>query len=602
MRIVGITLVKNEEDIIEIFVRYNLCHLDAIVIADNMSCDNTREILTRLMQEKLPVVVFDDPEVQRKQSEKTTHLLQSAVRTFQPDWIIPLDADEFLVPEENHSLKEILGSVPDAHVASIPWKSYVPTPSDDQNIINPLMRIRHRREVEDPFWYKVAIPSSIFSDKSLIIDPGNHSVHSSVYGRRYPAIRMDTLKLTHYPIRSAEQIVGKAFIGWLAHLCDSSHIQGNSFHQEEMFHRFLDNPAPSGEDLRQIGLSYSGCNPSCNLIDDPIKISGNIPLVYTSKPTPLLLKVTRQAEKIAQHFAKHVMPLDTLARMHLRESEAKGILDGSFAEGFRDIPPLRYIYERFRPASVLDIGDGVRSSLDQFVQWGAYDAEAITTPDLHQKTVSGRTFDLVMCLDVMQWLSPLDEDCTLQTILKHASRVIVFSSMQPGQARTEAPNLKPTQYWANRFREKGWVVYPFATQAFRITANLLSSKRNALVLVPASAADGLSLDHPFSVDELFYHPDEPFVLNEQKPGLYEYTLTGDKLAESFAGACRPRESLQRIHELEAILNQQDYLIQQQIRTLTLIQSSRGYRMLQQYYGIRDFILRFLKPVRRFLKR
>jgi hypothetical protein len=616
MRIVGITLAKNEEDIIEVFVRYNLCHLDALVISDNSSCDKTRKILTRLIEENLPIVVIDDPAVQRNQSEKTTHLLQSVAEEFQPDWIIPLDADEFLVPEKNQPLADILGSVPGGHVARMPWKSYVPAPSDDQNIINPLKRIRHRREVEDPVWYKVAIPSSIFSDRSLIIDTGNHSVHSSVYGRTYPEIELDMLKLAHYPIRTAEQIVGKAFIGWLANLCDSNRIQGNSFHQEEMFHRFLDNPAPSEEELQQIGLSYSGCNPSCNLIDDPIQTSGDIPIVYTSKSTLLLLKVTRQAEKIALHFAKHVMPLDTLAGRHSGEAEAKGVEDGASESGFRDIPPLRYIHERFTPTSVLVIGDGVRSSLDQFVQLGAHDTQAATIPCILQEKDLGRTFDLVMCMEAMQWISPQDEDCALQTILKHASRVIVFSSMQPGQARTEAPNLKPTEYWVNKFNERGWVVYPFATHAFRITANLLSSRYNAIVLVPASVADDLSSDHPFSVDELLYPPDKSLVWKEQEPGLYEYTLAGDKLAESFAGACSPREPQQRIHELEALLNQQDHLIRQQIirldnfeymnneqeRILTLIQSSRGHRMLQQYYGIRDFILRFLKPVRRFLKR
>jgi len=605
MRIVGITLAKNEEDIIEVFVRYNLCHLDALVIADNMSCDQTREILTRLMQENLPIVVIDDPEVQRNQSEKTTHLLQSTARAFQPDWIIPLDTDEFLVPEENQPLGEILGSVPSDHVAIMPWKSYVPTPYDDQNIINPLLRIRHRREVEDPVWYKVAIPSSIFSDKSLIVDTGNHSVHSSVYGRRYPVTPLDRLKLAHYPIRSAEQIVGKAFIGWLANLCDSNRKQGNGFHQEEMFHRFLDNPAPSGEELQQIGLSYSGCNPSCNLTDDPIQISKDIPIVYTWESTSLLLKVTRQAEKIAQYFAKHVMPLDTLARRHGGEAGEKCVEDGAFAAGFHDISPLRYIYERFAPSSVLVIGDGIRSSLDKFVQLGAHDAKAVTIPNLHQETDLGRTFDLVMCLETMQWISPQNEDCTLQTILKHASRVIVFSSMQPGQARTEAPNLKPTQYWVNKFHERGWVVYPFATHAFRIAANLLSFKHNAIVLVPASTADSLFSDHPLSVDELLYHPDDSFVWKEQEPGLYEYTLPGDKLAESFAGAHRPGEPHLRIHELEALLNQQDHLIRQQIsrldnfeymnneqeRILTLIQSSRGYKMLLQYYKIRDFIIR-----------
>jgi hypothetical protein len=42
MRVVGITMVKNEADIIEAFVRHNLRFLDALVVVEHASADGTR--------------------------------------------------------------------------------------------------------------------------------------------------------------------------------------------------------------------------------------------------------------------------------------------------------------------------------------------------------------------------------------------------------------------------------------------------------------------------------------------------------------------------------------------------------------------------------
>ena len=48
---VGLSMVRNESDVIETFIRHNLILLDELHIVDHNSSDNTREILTLLKQE-----------------------------------------------------------------------------------------------------------------------------------------------------------------------------------------------------------------------------------------------------------------------------------------------------------------------------------------------------------------------------------------------------------------------------------------------------------------------------------------------------------------------------------------------------------------------
>ena len=54
-KLVGLSMVRNESDVIETFVRHNLTLLDELHIIDHNSSDNTREILTLLKEEGLPL-------------------------------------------------------------------------------------------------------------------------------------------------------------------------------------------------------------------------------------------------------------------------------------------------------------------------------------------------------------------------------------------------------------------------------------------------------------------------------------------------------------------------------------------------------------------
>lgn len=60
MKIVSITAVKNESDIIESFIRYHLNIFDFMILLDNGSTDDTSFILNKLMEENLPLYVIND--------------------------------------------------------------------------------------------------------------------------------------------------------------------------------------------------------------------------------------------------------------------------------------------------------------------------------------------------------------------------------------------------------------------------------------------------------------------------------------------------------------------------------------------------------------
>ena len=90
----GITMVKNEADIVEQTIRHLLGQgVDHILAADNGSSDGTYEILLELSK-ILPVHVIQDRELAYYQSEKMTWLADRVMEAG-AEWIIPFDADEF---------------------------------------------------------------------------------------------------------------------------------------------------------------------------------------------------------------------------------------------------------------------------------------------------------------------------------------------------------------------------------------------------------------------------------------------------------------------------------------------------------------------------
>ncbi len=124
---VAITCVKNEIDIIEAFVRHTLALADRLVVLENGSRDGTCDVLRALEKEGLPLEIVEDPSPGKYQSQRMTRLMRDwAVGRHQADWVLPLDADEFLAVPQGARL--IPAEADAGRPISLPWRTVCSRP------------------------------------------------------------------------------------------------------------------------------------------------------------------------------------------------------------------------------------------------------------------------------------------------------------------------------------------------------------------------------------------------------------------------------------------------------------------------------------------
>ncbi len=208
-RIVAISSVKNEIDIIEPFVRHALAHADHLVVGDDGSTDGTLEILRALQHEGLPLTVVEDATAGKYLSQRMTRLMREhAVERHGADWVLPLDADEFLILH-NDAPPVPEGSRTDATI-SLRWRTYVPDETDDPAKRNPVLRIRHRLEEEALAYVKVIVPRALAARPDAVLSRGSHGLF--VGGRVCESIDARGACLAHFPVRSPGQYLAKVAI------------------------------------------------------------------------------------------------------------------------------------------------------------------------------------------------------------------------------------------------------------------------------------------------------------------------------------------------------------------------------------------------------
>jgi glycosyl transferase family 2 len=219
MKIVGISMIRNDADIVEPFVRHALRVLDHLFVVVHSPHDGTGEILSALHAEGLPMTLVFDGEPAFLQGERLTWLAREAWTAVDPDFIFPLDADEFIVPADRAAIEAALSVLPaDAAAARIRMRTYVPTAEDAADEANPLRRIRYRPRAE-PATDKIVLARAFAADPTLVLDHGNHGLlRIGAHAEQLRVPRLQQLALAHYPVRSAAQVTNKTVIGYLAHL------------------------------------------------------------------------------------------------------------------------------------------------------------------------------------------------------------------------------------------------------------------------------------------------------------------------------------------------------------------------------------------------
>lgn len=334
MRVVTVTMVRNEQDIVEAFVRYHSRLVDEMVILDNGSVDQTPQILALLRQEGLPLRLHFDPSPAYVQSSFVTGMAREAFESRGADVVVPLDADEFLSASPGRNVRTAVASLAPDRVSAMEWVTYVPTPDDDYRIQNPLLRIAWRRAKQLNHDANVVIPVAVWRDHpQLTIGQGSHCVRTAS-GERMPVqTTREGLCLLHFPLRSPGQMQAKYLVGWLANLARPRRVL---FDWLALYHLAKDG-MPSLEELQAAALTYNVIDKSekAGLVRAPVELShgGDIQLRYTpSEGADVLRLVLALAEDLADHVSR------SLGRCEPQDSVLSDEAVFGAIEEFRTIP------------------------------------------------------------------------------------------------------------------------------------------------------------------------------------------------------------------------------------------------------------------------
>jgi hypothetical protein len=263
MRLVAVSIVKNEADIIEAFVRHSSAWVDHHLIFDHDSTDGTREILAALRREGLPVTLYTDDALGNLQQARSNHLVRLAAETLAADWILPLDADEILTGPGRPVLENCLAAAGNDEPASIRLLNYYPTGEDVATEANPVRRLRHCQCALSQT-KKVIIPGLLARDPQVAAGKGSHALQrggATLPDRPLP----DEFHLAHLALRSPQHQVLRVVLAELQKNSRGRAHAGLDTHYRLGFQLLAENPAlffatvfPPAKQLRLLPIAYRG--------------------------------------------------------------------------------------------------------------------------------------------------------------------------------------------------------------------------------------------------------------------------------------------------------------------------------------------------------
>jgi Glycosyl transferase family 2 len=289
-KLAGLAMVRNEADIIESFIRYNLQFLDEMIIVLHSPADGTDRIVADLQREGLPVVIEHNHELEFRKSAWMNKVARDVLASKRADFLFMLDADEFIKTPSREFLERAIDAIPAGATAVLCWESYVPSPEDATGEINPLKRIQYRCSREAQTVCKIAVGQCFDADRALVIAEGNHAVVRRVGGADTLVrhVTFHGLSLAHFPVRSASQLLTKAMIGtwsrWLQHGSVDKQM-GISWHWLQFYQELMHGNI-SSERLRDLAIDYQFAQQRKGLAIDTSLTHDALPADFELKHTP----------------------------------------------------------------------------------------------------------------------------------------------------------------------------------------------------------------------------------------------------------------------------------------------------------------------------
>lgn len=311
IRLVGVTTIRDEADIVETFVRRNLVILDQLLIVLHRPSDGTREIAAALRKEGLPVRLFEDESEAFNQSARMNSLARRAFADDDADFVFPIDADEMLVAESRGALEASLVALPQHRGGVMQSLTFVGVDGDDPSELCPVRRIGHRFDL-GPHWKeqlpqrldvrqcKVVIGKWFAATPNAWIFEGNHVV---LVDKQVAVQPMPEVRIAHYPVRSTEQLLRKCTLGWLSLLASGQEPEKHGFspHWKQVYERISRGNALTDQDVRDFAALYASGGAERPLLHDPLP-PGDYAINFAAlrRPRPFVEVLLELAEKLAR--------------------------------------------------------------------------------------------------------------------------------------------------------------------------------------------------------------------------------------------------------------------------------------------------------------
>ena len=286
--------VKNESDIIESYCRYNLLFSDGMLLYDNNSCDNTRDIIQKLIKEGLPIYFADDIwHFYKTMPYMRDKLTWRAIDKYGATYVINLDADEFLYHVDGINPRETLEALDEQVEYHVPWRTFIyeNEPEIGKGFM-PNNFVKHRDPKLEHFG-KTIICKTLIKERKAKIAPGAHMlIYPDEFRKKTAVKKPEKLVCAHFPLRSKAQLLYKAIPGWITLARLPFPLRGG---RDVQYLQMWEDIKTKGEVAREliahhcVGYGIPSCNLSelegCGTIDSPLDISfcqDKLELKYTN--------------------------------------------------------------------------------------------------------------------------------------------------------------------------------------------------------------------------------------------------------------------------------------------------------------------------------
>ncbi|NDV51360.1 glycosyltransferase family 2 protein [Salipiger sp. PrR003] len=443
-----VCMVRNEQDIIEPFVRHNTRFFDFMLILDHASTDATRRILSQLSNELGNVLVRDIADPAQRQGTFVTDALHRLSKLARPDIVAFLDADEFIGVDDRHDFLKRFRKLRVGRGYRLPWKTLIPDPqaASEGELLDRFGLVRNR---DLPSSYKVLIRLGGRHYPDLRIAQGNHKAHRD--RKRISAPKLDTPVIFHIPVRNSEQIMAKGVLSWAAELERRKHkgekASAGTAGQWRMLHEQYQagDRVATSEQLAAIATSYAQteCSSDWRERTSSTDLRLKRPRRYSDGTSlPLEELVARKADRMRQLQA---------------EADQFPTLDLALLRGVSDL---------LAPAKLKTYCSDDKTAADYILVSGS---ETPKGPPASRRTVA-------LALDI----AALSPPALAKLQASDADTLLIAAS--GATAANWRPSKRRFLKMVGRLRKSGWNVDQSLSLALRVLSDLPSHSASALVM------------------------------------------------------------------------------------------------------------------------